>query len=178
MTASAARKATQSATQRSADLVARWVRFYTRELPTPIAERRVEEIGADLHDHISHERRQGKSERQIALSILSRMARGVTSDVSWRRRIRPLKGDLMKPFRPVLIPVLVAVIIGVSAIVLGEAGDAPGLVMLGLLVIIGALAVGVSPALRSKTRVIGLVIAVIAVAAIGSGVAGWLENTL
>jgi hypothetical protein len=39
--------------ERMAELVARWVRLYTRDLPTPIAQRRVDEIGADLHDHIA-----------------------------------------------------------------------------------------------------------------------------
>ena len=42
--------------ERMAELVARWVRFYTRDLPTTIAERRVDEMNADLHDHIAHER--------------------------------------------------------------------------------------------------------------------------
>jgi hypothetical protein len=162
--------------ERATELVTRWVRFYTRELPTPIAQRRVDEIAADLHDHVAHERSRGTSDRHIALSILSRMARGLTADVSWRRRIRPLKGDLMKPFVPVLAPVLGAVAIGVAAIVFGEADDAPGLVMLGLLVIVGAFAFGAIPALRTRSRVMGLILAVIAVTVIGSGVAGWLEN--
>jgi hypothetical protein len=70
--------------ERMAELVARWVRFYTRKLPTPIAQRRVDEIGADLHDHIAHERARGTSDRRIALSILSRMIRGVAADASWR----------------------------------------------------------------------------------------------
>ena len=65
-------------------LVAGWVRFYTRGLPTPIAERRVLEIDADLYDHISAERANGTRDARIALGILSRMARGVTADVSWR----------------------------------------------------------------------------------------------
>jgi hypothetical protein len=70
--------------ERMAKLVARWVRFYTRELPTPIAQRRINEIDADLHDHIAHERAYGTSDRRIALSILSRMVRGLAADVSWR----------------------------------------------------------------------------------------------
>jgi hypothetical protein len=70
--------------ERMAELVARWVQFYTRELPTPIAQRRVDEIGADLHDHIAHERARGASDRRIALSILSRMIRGLAADASWR----------------------------------------------------------------------------------------------
>ena len=70
--------------ERTAELVGRWVRFYTRELPAPIAQRRVEEIDADLHDHIAHERSRGTSDRRIALSILSRMVRGLAADASWR----------------------------------------------------------------------------------------------
>ena len=70
--------------ERMAELVARWVRFYTRKLPTPIAQRRVNEIDADLHDHIAHERAEGTSDRRIAVGILSRMARGLAADASWR----------------------------------------------------------------------------------------------
>ena len=160
-----------------AELVTRWVRFYTRELPTPIARRRVDEIGADLHDHIAHERVRGTSDRRIALSILSRMARGVIADVSWRRRIRPPKGDLMKSSVATLGPALALAAIGLAAIVFGEADDAPGLVLFGILLIGGGLAFGLRPALRSRSRVMGFILAAIAVTAIGSGVAGWLENT-
>ena len=49
--------------ERMAGLVARWARLYTRDLPTPVAERRVTEIDADLHDHISHERAEGATTR-------------------------------------------------------------------------------------------------------------------
>jgi hypothetical protein len=72
--------------ERMAELVARWVRFYTRDLPTPIAQRRIEEVDADVHDHIAHERAHGASDRRIALSILSRMVRGLAADTSWRGR--------------------------------------------------------------------------------------------
>ena len=71
---------------RMAALVARWVRLYTRKLPAPVAERRIDEIEADLHDHIEHERACGSSDRRIALGIASRMVRGLAADTSWRRR--------------------------------------------------------------------------------------------
>ena len=45
--------------ERMAELVARWVRFYTRDLPGPIAKRRIDEVDADVHDHIAHERALG-----------------------------------------------------------------------------------------------------------------------
>ncbi len=36
--------------ERMAGIVVRWARFYTRDLPAPIAERRLAELDADLHD--------------------------------------------------------------------------------------------------------------------------------
>jgi hypothetical protein len=71
--------------ERMARLVAAWVRFYTRRQPPAVAQRRAEEIDADLHDHIAHERARGTSERRIALSIAGRMARGMAADASARR---------------------------------------------------------------------------------------------
>jgi hypothetical protein len=164
--------------ERAAELVGRYVRFYTQELPAPIAQRRVGEIAADVHDHIAHERARGTSDRRIALAILSRMARGLIADVAWRLRVRPLKGDVMKSFVAILAPVLGVAAIGIVAIVYGEADDAPGLVLLGILLIVGALAFGVTPALRSAPRVVGFILAALAVWVITVGVAGWLENAV
>jgi hypothetical protein len=67
-----------------AALVARWVRLYTRGVPGPAARRRIEEIEADLHDHVAHERGGAVPERRIALGIAARMVRGLPADVSWR----------------------------------------------------------------------------------------------
>ena len=136
--------------QRAAELVARWVRFYTRDLPPPIAQRRANEIDADLHDHIAHERGRGTSDRRIALSILSRMARGLTADASWRQRARPRKGTLMKSLVAILATALVLAAIGVAAIVYGEADDAPGLQLLGILIVVGAFTLGVRTVQRSR----------------------------
>ena len=71
--------------ERVAGLVARWVRFYTRNLPPAIVERRTGEIDADLHDHIAHDRAHGIRDRRIAFSIAARMVRGIAADASWRR---------------------------------------------------------------------------------------------
>jgi peptidoglycan/LPS O-acetylase OafA/YrhL len=194
--------------RRAADLVLRWVRFYTRQLPDAVAERRVEELAADVHDHIAHERGRGTSDRRIALSILSRMARGVPADLAWRQRVRRSEGDFVKPFVAILaaalvvaaiafvadspailllsiaviaadivgmfalglrtaqrgdfvkpfLAILVAALgvaaIGVSAIVVGERGDAPGLMLLGVVlitsVVVGAFAFGMRTAQRSN----------------------------
>jgi hypothetical protein len=127
-----------------ARLVARWVRFYTRKLPVPIAERRVAEIDADLHDHVAHERLHGTGERRLALSIVSRMARGLPADASWRRRLSPRKGHVMKPLLAIL-----AAVLGITAVVLGGADDSPGLQLLGVLFVVGAVTLGVRTVRRS-----------------------------
>jgi hypothetical protein len=121
------------------------VRLYTRELPPPVARRRVEEIGADLDEHIAHERARGTSDRRIALSIGSRTARGLPADVSWRRRVRPRRGDPMK----ILLAIL-AIALGVAAVVLGEADDSPGLQLIGVLLVLVPVALTVRTALRSR----------------------------
>ena len=199
--------------ERASELVARWVRFYTRELPAPIARRRVDEIDADLHDHIAHERVRGTSDRRIALSILSRMVRGLAADAAWRGRhakaahpstleealktskslyrsaVRvalgvalvlslPLVGMLISGdvvwsladfvAAGVLLTVIGVVLelamrrtgnlvaalgiaaVGVAAAILGEADDAPGLVLLGILLVGSACALGVRTAQRSR----------------------------
>ena len=129
--------------ERVAGLVAWWVRFYTRSLPAPVARRRVDEMDADLHDHIAHERADGTSDRRIALGVLSRMVRGLAADASWRRRVRPRRRPVMKPLLAVL-----AIVIGIAAIVLGEGDDSPGLQLPGVLFVLGAVALGV----RSRRR--------------------------
>ncbi len=131
--------------ERAAVIVTRWVRLYTRKLPAPIAGRRAEEIAADLHDEIAHERAQGTGDRRIALRILSRMARGMAADAGWRRRVRPRRGHPMKPVLAIL-----AAAIGVAAVVAGEGDDAPGLQLLGVLLVVGVVALGVRSAQRSR----------------------------
>jgi hypothetical protein len=88
--------------ERMAELVARWVRFYTRNLPSPIAQRRIDEIDADLHDHIAHERAHGTKDRHIAFSIVSRMVRGLVADASWRQAIAvsSTRKEVMKMGKP------------------------------------------------------------------------------
>jgi hypothetical protein len=200
--------------ERMAELVARWVRFYTRDLPIPIARRRADEIDADLHDHIAHERANGIGDRRIALGIASRMVRGLAADAAWRGRhakaaahpsnleqamktrkalyrsaVRVALGVafiLSLPAVAMLIAddvvwsladfvaagVFLAAIgvalemavkragnlatalgiaaVGVAAAVFGEADDAPGLVLLGLLLIVSACALGVRTVQRSR----------------------------
>jgi hypothetical protein len=198
--------------ERMAELVARWVRFYTRNLPPPIARRRLDEIHADLHDHIAHERAHGTPDRRIALGIAARMLRGLTADVSWRRQTiahhsNPKEATKMRRTanRPairvalataciLLVPLVamqftdevdwgvfdfvfagallggaglllhqlaarragniayptVATAVGALAIVLGQADDAPGLVLFGGLLIVATVALVARTAQRSQ----------------------------
>jgi hypothetical protein len=186
--------------ERMAELVARWVRFYTRNLPQPIAQRRIDEIDADLHDHIAHERAHGAKDRRIAVSIAARMVRGLAADVSWRRQTvaqtahRPAVRVALATGLILLVPLVamqvtdevdwgvadfvfagallggtglllhqlaarkagniayqaVATAVGIAAIVLGEADDAPGLVLFGGLLIVGTVALAVRTAQRSE----------------------------
>ena len=193
--------------ERMARLVGRWVRFYTGKLPASIAQRRIDEIDADLHDHIAHERANGISDARIALAIASRMLRGLAADAAWRGRqakaavrhatleetmktsntlsrsaVRVAVGVALILSVPlvamqftdevvwsladfVLAGALLATIgvalelvvkktgnlaiaiglaaLGVAAAVLGEADDAPGLVLLGIVLIVSACALGV-----------------------------------
>ena len=82
---SARRLGARMTPERMARLVAAWVRFYTRRQPPAVAQRRSEEIDADLHDHIAHERAAGTGDRRIALSIAGRMVRGMAADASAHR---------------------------------------------------------------------------------------------
>lgn len=197
--------------ERMAELVARWVRFYTRNLPAPIAQRRIDEIDADLHDHIAHERAHGTKDWRIALSIAARMVRGLAADASWRGHTIAHPSTPKEPMKVsktayrsavrvalptafiLLLPLLAmqitdevawsladfafagvllggaglvlelaarkpgniayraaATAIGVAAIVLGEADDAPGLVLFGGLLIVGTVALAVRTAQRSE----------------------------
>ena len=90
--------------ERMAALVAWWVRFYTRDLPPGIAQRRVDEVDADLHDQVAYERAEGTGDRRIALSVMGRMLRGLAADASWRLHTiarSPTRKDKMTPNRPV-----------------------------------------------------------------------------
>ena len=54
----------------------------------------------------------------------------------------------MKRFLVIFLPALAVVAVGVSAAMAGEADDAPGLSLIGILLITGALAVAVRTAQR------------------------------
>jgi peptidoglycan/LPS O-acetylase OafA/YrhL len=137
--------------RRATALVMSWVRFYTRQLPAAIAERRVAEINADLHDHITYEQARGTGDRRIALGVLSRMVRGLAADASWRNRIRPWRGDIMKSSAAKLAAAVALAAVGVLAFLYGGYDDSPGLQLIGVLLVVGALTIGYRTARRARS---------------------------
>lgn len=159
--------------ERVAVLVSRWVRLYTGALPSPVAQRRQEEIGADVLDHIAHERAVGTAELRIALGVLSRMVRGVAADVAWRdeqadmtNARRSTTGGPMKTNRTTygvaaLLALGTALLIawGVAAMgVIGAEGDSFDLLYLGVL------AAGIAAAAVVRFRPRGMVRVLLAMA--------------
>ncbi len=196
--------------ERMAAVVALWARFYTRRLPEEDARRRVDELAADVHDHIAHERARGAGEHRIVSSVAARMVRGMTADVSWRhertRRHRTEEIHVNPTRRSVtrvatvtvvllLIPLALMLVsdgadwgvfdfvfagaiiagagmlieltlvtrglagyavaglgsaLGAAAMIAGERDDAPGLVGLGLLLVLGMVALTVRNVQRSQ----------------------------
>jgi hypothetical protein len=95
--------------ERVAELVERWVRLYTSGLPELIRQRRVNELAADLHDQIEHERARSTSERRIALHIVLRMVRGLPADVTWRGQHkvqRPIRTIVLATAGVLAVPLL------------------------------------------------------------------------
>jgi hypothetical protein len=78
----------------------------------------------------------------------------MTLGAASRRRVQPLKGDLMKSsVTNVLMALgLIAIGVGIAAagIYIGDTDDAPGAALIGILLMIGAAALGVRIA-RRKT---------------------------
>ena len=150
-------------TQLASALVGRWVRFYTRDLPSPIAQRRVEELDADVHEQIAFERAHGAADHILAFRIVSRMVRGMPADVAWRRHLQPSKGDLMKPLAALLVA---AIALAVAALVF----DSPLLILLGVTAL-GALVLGTF-ALSARSALDGdFIVPLVAIHAVALGLA-------
>ena len=166
--------------ERVAALVARWVRAYTRGLPAPIADRRVAEIQADLHDHIAFGRAHGMADARIAVDIASRMVRGLPADVTWRdeqraeteRRHRTPGGPMPSPtivYRSAVALALgtaVFLLWGVAAMgMIGAEGDPFDLLYFAVL------GVGIVGAALARLRPEGMVRTLLAMAAVQAVIA-------
>ena len=143
--------------ERMARLVARWVRFYTRSLSPSVAQRRIEEIDADLHDHIAHARAEGIGERRTALGIAARMVRGLAADTSWRGRMiaRSTSKDATTMSRPahrsaVRVALVTTVVLLVPLVAMQFTDGVAWSLLFGGLLILGTVALGVRTAQRGR----------------------------
>ncbi len=150
--------------ERVARLAALWVRLYTRGLPAGTAERRIDEIDADLHDHIAHERSHGTRDRRIALDIASRMVRGVAADASWRGQ-RAKASTAYRSAVGVAIATAFFLFWLVGAVgLIGTEGDRADMMYAGVLAvgILGAIIARFQP--RGVARALGMARALLAMA--------------
>jgi len=121
--------------ERMAKLVARWVRLYTRGLPTPVAQRRIEEVDADLHDHIAHERAEGTGDGRIARSLTSRMIRGLAADAAWRGHNAKAKTAYRWGLAgAIMTPLFLFWLVGAVGVI-GDSGDRADMMYLGVLAV-------------------------------------------
>ena len=67
-----------------ADLVRRWVAFYTRGLPRDLREARRDEINDDLWCEHAEAAAAGRSARSLDADLALRLILGIPSDLSWR----------------------------------------------------------------------------------------------
>lgn len=93
---------------------ARWSRWwaarYTRGLPAEVANERLDELAADLHDHSVHADATGMTGRALAVAIVSRSLRGVPADIAWRAAQRRVVGGARIAFGGRHLPVTLLVI--------------------------------------------------------------------
>jgi hypothetical protein len=165
--------------ERAAAVVLRWVRWYTRNLPASVADRRLEEVEADLHDHIQHERANGASDAQIVVEILSRLTRGLHADASWRRdqlsRLTHPEGNM--GVRKLLSRPVARISIGVAALLAFPAIATPAGAAdwsLGDFVLAGSLLALVGVTIELAVRSAGSLVGAAAIATLGiaAGFAG------
>jgi hypothetical protein len=158
--------------ERLAALVVRWAGWYTRGLPGPVAQRRRDEIRADLCDHLGHGRAGGLSEARLGGEVLSRLLRGLLADTTWRRDQvarhattkggTPVRRTLSRPVVRVALGIAVVLALPAIATPTGAADWSPAdfLLAAALLAVVGT-------TLELAVRRAGSVLGAAAVAALG-----------
>lgn len=69
-------------------LVHRWISWYVRGLPDELAQRRFDEIRADVHDQIADELARGHAGWLVAGHVAWRTVKGMPADLLWRAEVR------------------------------------------------------------------------------------------
>jgi hypothetical protein len=158
-------------------LCAWWVRWYTRRLPTDVAEERRAEMASDVWEHVADARRARRNRWAIDVEVIGRVLSGVPADLSWRRgllrsQLRPDQGapmylhrfrDLADKALLVLVAVgagvgftLMPFLIGsVAARNIAEVVWTAGAAVLAAMLVIGIILRGRRPRLSTTLIVIG-----------------------
>jgi hypothetical protein len=153
-------------------LVKRWVRFYTRDLADPIAERRVAEIDADLEDQIEHERADGIGDRRIARGIASRMFRGLAADIAWRAR-QPKEERMSKNISRSAVRVAFGVAIVLSLPLIAMQFTSEVVWSLGDFVVVGVLVATIGIAIELAVKKAGNLVIATGIAVLGITAGFW-----
>lgn len=158
--------------ERVAHVVSAWARLYTRGLPAVLAQRRRDELAADLHDQLAHERAAGTRERQIALALASRALRSLPADVAWRTRAASPRTSYRLGVASTLFNVLFLLWLMAAVGIIGVEGDPADEMYLGLLGcgLVGAVAVRFRPAGMARVlTVLALALLPVALVALLAG---------
>jgi len=104
--------------ERSAGLVRRWVRLYTRGLPAGIRQDRRDEIDDDLWCQALEASEAGRADRSLAAEVVTRLVLGIPADLSWRAEQARLAGEKAQRRRDITVhapgSALLAVIGGIG----------------------------------------------------------------
>ncbi len=112
--------------RRAARIVFWWAAFYTRDLETHIAADRRDELASDVWEQGAEAEDRGASPIVTEMSILLRAARGVPSDLSWRRQVLSLSRVVVAISRGQFLPSTLAM----TSLVIGMVGIGCGIRLL------------------------------------------------
>ncbi|MDC3402457.1 hypothetical protein OAX95_00805 [bacterium] len=140
-----------TATQRPPRIVGRWVGVYTAGLPDDVAAERRAELDSDIWEQL-HD-----PDNATTISIISRLARGVSADLLWRIETRYHLGGLMQGTTIIATRIAAALVSLIAAFILlwGLTWTSPPI--LAVAVVFGAIAGGLwwastTPEARERNR--------------------------
>ena len=98
----------RSGSERVDAAVLAWCRWYTRDLPEPVATARVAELASDLHEQRTDSgARAADGGNGVSLSIAGRALRGIPADLAWRHsRLRRAALTAPRGTFPLALPAL------------------------------------------------------------------------
>ena len=97
----------RSGSQRIDAAVLGWCRWYTRDLPEPVATGRMAELASDLYEQRADSGDLAAGGHGVSLSIVGRALRGIPADLAWRQaRLRRAALTAPRGTFPLALPAL------------------------------------------------------------------------